>query len=139
MRTPFAVALLALFLAACEQPVIAPPEGDCERDPERAPLCLYAEPEAILLRANKPLEHGSITLGSEVADPLVVRSDYCATPGCVPNQNGYIRLTFPDEPEANYGRVIEVEVVSGRPFRGRALFTLQGEEASREALLEAGR
>lgn len=135
MRTPFAVALF-LFLSACEQPVIAPLEGDCERDPKRAPLCLYSEPEAIRLTANKPLEHGSITLGSEAADPLVVKSEYCATPGCVPSQNGYIRLTFPDEPKANYGRVIEVEVVSGRPFQGRALFTLQGEEASREALLQ---
>ena len=109
-----------------------------------APRATLAKPDAKALSftvlpsgdlavvANTPMEYGSVTVAGE---KLELSSPYCDLPECAPNENGYIRLTYDDEPDANYGARLQIHVVSGTPKQGRALMTLTGEDSSRPALL----
>lgn len=67
---------------------------------------------------------------------LTIGSPYCQLTGCLPSFDGYIRLTYPEDPENAYPNRLEIDVVSGVVIKGRALFSLEGEDVSREALLQ---
>ena len=82
--------------------------------------------------ANTPVDYGDVRVTGEA---LVIKSPFCATQDCLPNERKFVRLTFPDEENKSYGKKLELEVVSGKPTKGRALMTLAGEDVSREALL----
>lgn len=119
--------LLALLLVGCApQATIADPDPEALRFVE---LPSYD----LAVVANAPIEYGTV----EVAGlELVIESKFCAVEDCAPAQDGYIRLTYPDEPDANYGRRLEVTVLDGVPIKGRAEFTLRGEDLSRPAILK---
>lgn len=109
-----------------------------------APRATLAKPDAkalnftvlpngdLALAANAPMEYGGVTVKGQ---KLKLESPYCELQGCVPRKNGYVRLTFPDEPDADYGTRIVIDVVSGSPRQGRAEMTLSGEEKTRPAPL----
>ena len=86
----------------------------------------------LVVAANAPIEYGSVSVAGL---KLKLETPYCDLPECAPNENGYIRLTYPDEPEASYGARLQIQVISGVPKQGRALMTLTGEDSSRPALL----
>ena len=109
-----------------------------------APQATIAEPDDEVLKfivlprgdlavvADKDIAFGDV----RVAGPgLQIDSPYCQPVTCSPNANGFIRLTYDDEPDATHGARLEITVITGTPEIGRALMTLEGEEASREALL----
>ena len=100
-----------------------------------AVLKLVALPRGdVAVVADKPIEYGDVRLAGE---GLALSSTFCVVEACVPNEGGFIALTFPDDGKRNYGTRLEIDVVAGRPERGRALMTLAGEDESREALLKA--
>jgi len=119
--------LLALLLAGCApQATIAEPDDEALRFVELPSYDL-----AVI--ANAPMEYGTV----EVAGlELVIESEFCAVEDCIPGPDGYVRLTFPDEPEAVIGLRLEITVLGGIPIKGRAEFTLQGEDLTRPALLQ---
>ena len=120
--------LLVLFtLASCA------PQASIARHDD-AHLKLIALPRGdVAVVADKPIEFGDVRLAGA---GLEIQSDFCATEACVPNERGFIKLTFPDDGKSNYGTRLEITVVGGKPERGRALITLQGESFDREALLK---
>lgn len=126
-RFRFAFLLALLFaLQAC-----APAPTKAEPDAEALRFVELDRGEAAVV-ANAPMEYGTVSLAGEA---LVIVSPFCDLPDCVPNENGYIRLTYPDEPDADYGSRLEIDVVSGTLLQGRALMTLVGESQTRPAPL----
>lgn len=117
--------LLALLLAGCApQATVAEPDDQALRFVE---LPSYN----LAVVANAPMDYGTV----EVAGyELVIESEFCAVEDCIPGPDGYVRLTYPDEPEA-YGKRLEITVLEGIPIKGRAEMTLQGEDLTRPALL----
>lgn len=80
----------------------------------------------------RPIEAAEMSVAGYL---LELKSPFCVVEGCLPNEAGYVRLTFPDEPEANYGTSIVVEVVGGVPIKGVAHANLSGEKLTRPATL----
>ena len=124
----FFLALIALTLMSCDAvPRLA------EEDPrvfrfEETPAPTYD----LALQAERPVETADVRVtGLE----LVIRSSFCVVESCVPDQNGFVRLLFPDEPDANYGLELVIDVLGGVPIRGTAHVILEGETLTRPATL----
>jgi hypothetical protein len=117
---------LSLALTAC-----APQATIVEPDDEALRFIVLPRGDLAVI-AYKDANHGDV----RVAGPgLQIDSPYCQPVTCSPSANGFIRLTYPDDGK-DYGSRLEIEVTAGTPEVGRAVFTLEGEEASREALLQ---
>ena len=132
---------LSLVLFACaplptviSNPVVTPGQPDpCLVRPIQAPLCFVTLDDGdVALLSQRAIRYGSVTLRGE---RLEVASPYCALPECAPNERHFVRLTYPEEKSANYPQRLVIDVTAGAPDAGRALFTLEGEDFSREALL----
>lgn len=117
---------LAMLTSCAPQATVA--------DPDRAVVDFFRLDDRgdLAVTAQAPIEDGTVL----VAGPgLVLESPYCDLPGCAASPDGYIRLTYPDEPDADYTRRLEIAVLSGTPTQGRALMTLAGDDNSRPAPL----
>lgn len=124
--------LLGLLLALAMLASCAPQATVAE--PDRAVLDFFGLDDRgdLSVTAQSPIEDGTVL----VAGPeLVLESTFCDLPDCAASPDGYVRLTYPDEPDADYGRRLEITVLSGTPTQGRALMTLSGEDNSRPAPL----
>lgn len=117
---------LSLALTCCSpQATIAEPDDEALRF-----IVLPRGDLAVV--AHKDVDYGDV----RVAGPgLQTESPYCQPATCSPSANGFIRLTYPDDGK-DYGARLEITVIAGTPEIGRALMTLEGEEASRPALLQ---
>lgn len=118
--------LLVLLLAGC-----APQATVAEPDDEALKFIVLPRGDLAVV-ADKDIAYGDVRVAGA---GLQIDSPYCQPKTCSPNANGFIRLTYDDEPDANHGARLEITVIAGTPEIGRVLMTLEGEEASREALL----
>ena len=119
------VCVLLLALQACApRATIAAPDAKA--------FSFTAVANALVVSAQTTMEYGSVAVEGQ---KLELASPYCDLPECAPNERGFVRLTFPEEPDATYGQRLTIQVISGKPRQGRALFTLTGEDSSRPALL----
>lgn len=119
------VLLSLIMLASC-----APQATVAEPDDEALRLVVLPR-GGLAVVAHKNIDYGDV----RVAGPgLQIDSPYCQPATCSPNANGFVRLTYPDNGK-DYGSRLEITVIAGTPEIGRALFTLEGEDVTREALL----
>jgi hypothetical protein len=123
------IALIGLTLTAC-----APQATVAEPDDEALRFVVLRRGDLAVI-AHKDIDFGDV----RVAGPgLQIDSPYCQPVTCSPSANGFIQLTFPDDGK-DYGSRLQITVIAGTPEVGRALMTLEGEEVTREALLQVGR
>lgn len=121
------ILLLSLLLASC-----APQATIAEPDDEALRFIVLPRGNLAVI-AHKDIAFGDVRVAGV---GLQINSSYCQPMSCLPSANGFIRLTYDDEKDANYGARLEIKVIAGTPEVGRALVTLEGEEVSREALLQ---
>lgn len=119
--------ILVIVLSACAPvPTLASEDDSALRFVETPTYDLA-------LFASRSIEWAEVTV---TGYQLQIDSPFCVVESCVPDQNGFVRLLFPDEPDENYTRRLEVEVLDGVPIRGTAHAVLEAETLTRPATLK---